>query len=189
MREPPGWEWKLTGLTIVDGQQVGLRSQMVARTGQTSVGRDAAAIGGTTALGAVVGASADYGRGAAIGAGAGAAAGLIGVLLTRGRATVIYPESVLTFELQAPVTVATDRALQSFRYAEPADYGGGYGNREPARYAEAPPPPAPYYGPRYVYPGPYYYGPSFYPYWGSGFSVFIGPRYGGYNRGYRGFRR
>ena len=40
----------------------------------------------TTAMGAAIGAAAEWGRGAAIGAGAGAAAGVVGVLLTRGQA-------------------------------------------------------------------------------------------------------
>ena len=56
---------------------------------------------------------------------ASAAAGIIGVLLTRGRPTVIYPESVLTFRLEAPVAFSTDRAPQAFRYVDTQDYGGG----------------------------------------------------------------
>jgi hypothetical protein len=179
---------ELTGLTLVDGQQVGIQSQMVVRNGQTSVGRDAGAVAGTTALGAIIGAGADYGRGAAIGAGAGAAAGIIGVLLTRGRPSEISPESMLTFQLETVVTVATDRAPQAFRYASPGDYGRDYAySREPAPRAVAPRPA--YYPPYY---GPYggYYGPGYYPYYGGvGLSVFVGPRYGGYYRGYRGFRR
>src|SRR3984885_8751415 len=107
---------ELTGLTLVDGQQVSIQSQMIIRNGQTSVGRDAAAIGGTTALGAIVGAGAAAGRGAAIGAGAGAAAGIIGVLLTRGRPTVIYPETPMTFQIQAPVTFSTEHSPQAFQY-------------------------------------------------------------------------
>jgi type IV secretion system protein VirB10 len=96
---------QLTDLTLVDGQQVPIQSQFASRAGGTSVGRDAGAIAGTTALGAAVGAAADWGTGAAIGAGAGAAASIIGVLLTRGRPSVIYPESVLTFRIQAPVLI------------------------------------------------------------------------------------
>src|SRR5882724_6927648 len=46
---------ELTGLTLVDGQQVGMHSQMVTRNGSTSTGRDAGAIAGTTALGAAIG--------------------------------------------------------------------------------------------------------------------------------------
>jgi hypothetical protein len=175
---------ELTDLTFVDGQQLPIRSQMINRNGSTSTGRDAAAIGTTTALGAIIGAGADYGRGAAIGAGAGAAAGIIGVLLTRGRPSVIYPESVLTFRIDAPVTVATDRAPQAFRYADAQDY-----RREPAISSRPPMRPAP--GPGYAaapYP-PYGYGyPA--PYY-SGFSLYVGPSYGYfYGRGYRGgYRR
>jgi hypothetical protein len=164
---------ELISLSLVDGQQLPIQSQMIGRTGGTSVGRDAGAIAGTTALGAAIGAGVDWGRGAAIGAGAGAAAGILGVLLTRGRPTIIYPETVLTFRLQAPVEIATDRAPQAFHFATNRDYGTG---GAPA-YAQRPP--APGYAPGY-------YGPAYYPYpyyWGPGLSVYVGPGY------YRGFRR
>lgn len=179
---------QLTDLTLVDGQQVPIQSQFASRGGRTSVGRDAGAIAGTTAVGAAVGAAADWGTGAAIGAGAGAAASIIGVLLTRGRPSVIYPESVLTFRIQAPVLISTDRAPQAFRYVEPADYDQPSDHQPPA-YAQAPPPPSwnlypcasPYcsYGPGY----PYYGGPSFYFYRGP---RFYGPRFYGPRYRYRG---
>ncbi len=174
---------ELIGLTLVDGQQIGIRSQVVTHNGQSSVGRDVGAVGATTALGALIGAGAGDGRGAAIGAGAGAAAGLIGVLLTRGKSTIIYPESVLTFQLEAPVTVITDRAPLAFRYADQSDYGQANYSRQsvPRAVTVAPVP---------VY-RPYYYDPYYSPYYrGSGFSVFVGPRYsyGSYG-GRRGFRR
>jgi hypothetical protein len=173
---------ELTGLTLVDGQQLPIQSQMINRNGQTSVGRDVGAVAGTTALGAAIGAGADLGRGAAIGAGAGAAAGLLGVLLTRGRPTIVYPESVLTFRVSTAATVATDRAPQAFRYVENGDYNrGGYSaNVAPRPVGPAPPPY--YYGQGY-YPYPYYGGP--------GFSLYFGPSYYGYRGGfyYRGGRR
>lgn len=184
---------QLTDLTLVDGQQVPIQSQFASRAGGTSVGRDAGAIAGTTALGAAVGAAADWGTGAAIGAGAGAAASIIGVLLTRGRPSVIYPESVLTFRIQAPVSISTDRAPQAFRYVEPADYDQPMDQQPPA-YAEAPPPPVwnrypcmpPYcaYGPNY----PYYGGSSFYFYSGPRFygPRHYGPRFYGPHYRYRG---
>ncbi|HWF07459.1 MAG TPA: hypothetical protein VG297_03290 [Bryobacteraceae bacterium] len=174
---------QLTGLVLVDGQQANVQAQMINRTGSTSQGRDAAAIGGTTALGAIIGAGVDNGRGAAIGAGAGAAAGILGVLLTRGRPTVIYPETVLTFQIDAPITIATGRAPQAFRDVDARDYGqqapaagprysGGPAGGYAGGPAGAPPPPAaPYYGSGYYgygYPYPYY----------GGFSLFVGPRYG-----------
>jgi len=189
---------QLTQLTLVDGDQSPIQSQMVTRNGPTSVGRDAAAIGVTTGLGAAIGAGVNGGVGAGVGAGAGAVVGIIGVLLTRGRPTVIYPESVLTFQIQAPVEIATDRAPQAFQYVNSQqDYGRGpvMANRP------APPPPGyaygqgygPSYGPGYApgYYAPYAYGyPYPYPYYG-GFGVFIGPGfYGrGFYGGYRGFRR
>lgn len=179
---------ELTQLTLVDGDQISVQSQMINRRGPTSIGRDAAAIGGTTALGAAIGAGVDWGRGAAIGAGAGAAVGIIGVLLTRGHPTVIYPESVLTFQLQQPVEIATDKAPQAFQYVNAQqDYGRGYG--PPPNVSSAPAPAPGYgYGPAYPgyypypypYPSPYYaYG---YPYPYYGFGVYIGP--GFYGRGY-----
>jgi len=131
---------QLTELTLVDGQQEPIQSQMIDRKGPTSAGRDAGAIAGTTALGAAIGAGVDYGRGAAIGAGAGAAAGIIGVLLTRGRPSVIYPESVLTFRLEAPVSFSTERAPQAFRYVDSQDYGR-FPAPAPRRAELAPPPP------------------------------------------------
>src|SRR5207253_9940415 len=101
---------ELTDVSLVDGQHVPLRTELVQYAGGTSVGRDATAVGATTGLGALIGAAADGGRGAAIGAGAGAAASVIGVLVTRGKQTVIFPEDVLTFRTSAPITVFTESA-------------------------------------------------------------------------------
>jgi len=53
---------ELTSLTLVDGQQLPIQSQMISRNGNTFTGRDAGAVAGTTALGAAIGASADWGR-------------------------------------------------------------------------------------------------------------------------------
>jgi hypothetical protein len=183
---------QLTDLTLVDGQQVSLQSQLISRSGPTSVGRDAGAIAGTTALGAAIGAGADWGRGAAIGAGAGAALATIGVLVTRGHPSVIYPEQVLTFRVEAPVTISTVNSPQAFHFVQPNEYEQSYNQRsEPNQYANAaPPPPPPYYGsyygypPYYGYPYPYYYG---YPYYGPGFSFYFGPRYWGGGHFYNGY--
>jgi hypothetical protein len=180
---------ELTELSLVDGQQLPIRSEFLGRAGSTSVGRDASAIAGTTALGAAVGAAADRGVGAAIGAGAGAAAATVGVLLTRGRATVIYPETLLTFRIESPVTISTERAPQAFRYVEPNDYSQVSDHRPappPQRYGpcsgyDCPPPPV-YYG----YYGGYYGPPFYYPYYGPGRAFFYGPRfYHGHRFGFR----
>jgi hypothetical protein len=170
---------ELTELTLVDGQQVPIHTQLISRRGPTSVGQDAGTIAGTTGLGAAIGAAAGWGKGAAIGAGAGAAAGVIGVLLTRGHPSVIYPESVLTFRIEAPVSFSTERAPQAFRYVDPNDYPRQTGvqvSRPPS------PPPPYYYGPGY-YP-PYYYGYGY----GPGFGFYYGPRFF-YGYGYHRFRR
>ena len=113
---------ELTDLTIVDGSSTPILTQMWKGSGGTTHGNDAAAIGGTTALGAVIGSAADWGRGAAIGAGAGAAAGIGAVLLTRGRPTEILPETPLTFRLVDPVTVDTTKSAQAFAPVTQRDY-------------------------------------------------------------------
>ncbi len=184
---------ELTDITLVDGQQIPVHTALVSRKGPTSVGQDAGTIAAGTGLGAAIGAAADLGRGAAIGAGAGAAAGIIGVLVTRGHPSIISPEQVLTFQLEAPITIATDRDPQAFRYVSAQDYSQQpyYSQAPPPVYAAAapPPPPAYYYG-SYAYPYPYYgYGYG-YPYYYPGFSLFLGGGfYGrGYYGGYYGYR-
>ncbi len=179
---------QLTTLSLVDGQQIPIQCQLVSRKGPTSVGQDAGTIAATTGLGAAIGAAADWGRGAAIGAGAGAAAGIIGVLVTRGHPSVIYPEQILTFRLDAPVTVSTTNAPQAFRYIQPNEYNQPYYSAGP----QGPGPslystPAPAYDPYYYAYGYPYYGYPYY--WGPGFAFYLGPGfYGrGWYGGYRGF--
>jgi hypothetical protein len=187
---------QLTDLTLVDGQQIPIRSSLISRSGPTSVGRDVGAIAGTTALGAAVGAAADWGRGAAIGAGAGAAVGIIGVLVTRGHPSVLYPEQTLTFRIEAPLTIATDHAPQAFRYVEPGEYDRPMYGQQPPQIGYNAGAPYPAY-PAYAAPAPYYYGSPYpyygygygygYPYYWGGASFFFGGRYyGGYGRYYGG---
>ncbi len=188
---------QLTDLTLVDGQQLPIQSQLVTWNGDTSVGRDVAGVAGTTAAGAAIGAAVNGGVGAGVGAGAGLIVGTIGVLLTRGRPTIITPESVLTFRVEAPVTISTDRAPYAFRYVSPGDYNQPYNNGGPQMGYR--PPPAGYYGAPYyggAYYGYPYYGYPYYPYWGGiGFGFYPGFYYGGfygrgfYGRGFGGFRR
>jgi hypothetical protein len=191
---------ELTDLTLVDGQQIPLQSQFVARTGPKPVGRDVAGAGVATGAGALIGAAAGGGIGAGIGAGAGLVAGIAGVMLTRGQPTVIVPEQELTFRIQTPVQISTANAPQAFHFVEPNDYasgpgpgygagyGGGYG--QPPQYATAPAP-YPYgyaYGYPYGYPYPYYYGyyPGYYPF-GFGIGIYGGGFYRGYyGHGYYG---
>lgn len=171
---------ELTDLSLIDGDQVPVHTSLVNRNGGTSEGRDAVGIGAATGIGAIIGAGAaerhEVGEGAAIGAGVGAAAGIIGVLLTRGHPTVISPEQVLTFRVENPIVVSTERAQQAFRYVGPGDY-----QSDPGPRPYAPRRPAPYYGAGYpvygsvwgpYYGYPYYYGPSI----GIGFGGFYGGR-------------
>jgi hypothetical protein len=180
---------QLTDLTLVDGQQVPIETELTNLKGPTSKARDAGAIAGTTAVGAAVGAAADWGTGAAIGAGAGLVAGTVGVLLTRGYPTVIYPESVLTFRLAEPVTISTDRAPQAFHYV------GTTNEYNRPSVAQGPPPNSGWTCRGYGYtwplpapPPPYYYYPYYPYYWGPSVAFWWGPGYyhgrGFYGRGY-----
>jgi hypothetical protein len=188
---------ELTDLTLVDGQQFPIKTQLVSRNGNTSVGRDVGAVAGTTALGAAVGAAADWGRGAAIGAGAGAAAGIVGVLLTRGQPTIVHPEQMLTFRIETPVAFSTERSQAAFHYVEPGEFGYDSQAPPPSRPGYAGSPYAGYAGGSVVYGGypyygyGYYYGPGYYPYYGIGFGFYGGHGfYGGrgWGGGFRGGR-
>jgi hypothetical protein len=147
----------LSQLTLVDGQLLPVQTTLLNASAGTSNGRDAAAIGLTTGTGAAIGAAAAGGSGAAIGAGAGFVASVAGVLLTRGKPTIIPPEDVLTFRLENPVTISTVRSNVAFRPVTPQDYAQS--RPAPPRPRLVRPYPPPPYG-YYAYPyGPYPYGP------------------------------
>ncbi len=187
---------QLAEISLVDGRQIPVHTTLMERRGDTSIGRDAAAIGTTTGVGAAIGAGAAGGVGAAIGAGAGAVASTIGVLVTRGHPTIVYPETVLMFKLEAPVMIATaEGAEDAFQPVGPQDYD----QRQPgAQWGAASAPPQGYAAPGYGYaPAPYYggyyppyyygYGPGLYFYGGPGFFYgrgFYGGRF--YGGGFRG---
>ncbi len=176
---------QLGELTLVDGQQVPLQTQMLQTTAGTSHGRDAATVGTTTGVGAAIGAIAEGGTGAAIGAGVGAAAGLIAVVTTRGKPTIIPAETVLSFRLQAPVTISTERSQFAFLPVTQEDYN----SRAPSARAQHMAAPG---GPGY--PSPLYYGyPYGYPYYPYPYAFYPGPFaigiYGGYGYGGYGFGR
>ena len=159
---------QLTGLTLADGTQANVQSQLVNRNGQTSVGNGRGRSGHHHGRGRRHRAAADWGRGAAIGAGAGAAAGIIGVLLTRGHATVVYPETLLTFRVDTPVNVDLTRAPQAFRYVGPDEY-----DRPVQTTVARRPSPRPYYSPY-----PYYGGYGGYPYYDGYYPYAYGPSFG-----------
>jgi hypothetical protein len=174
-------------LTLADGRQIPVHSRLMEFRGPTSWGRDAAGIGTTVATGAAIGAAVNGGVGAGVGAAAGVVASTVGVLLTRGKPTVIYPETTLTFRMEAPFTFAIENeaSLRAFapvhvddyqqqglrtRMVQPAPGAQGY----QGYYA-----PYPYYSPYYspYYYSPYYYGPGIGLYYGLGWG------YGGWGRG------
>jgi hypothetical protein len=178
---------ELNLLSVVDGQQLTIQTGLLRSSGGTSNGRDAAAVGATSGVGAVTGAAADGGAGAAIGAGAGAVAGLVGVLTTRGKPTVIPPETLLSFQLETPVAITTENSRIAFRPVTQADYQrdqDAYApvNRRPhlagADRAYPPPPPP------YLYGCPYCYNPFYYSY--PGWDFYPGPVIGFYGFGFRG---
>jgi hypothetical protein len=163
---------ELSELILVDGQQVPIRTQLVQTSAGTTKGNDVAAVGTTTGLGAIIGAAAGGGEGAAIGAAVGAAAGLAGILSTRGRATELYPETLLTFRLENPVTISTQQSAQAFRPVNQQDYAVNDRRPNPPRnFPVIEPYPPPGYYPPYYYP-PYRY----YRYYGLGPRIYVGPR-------------
>lgn len=113
--------FELTEISLADGQQLPIISQLMQYDGGPSRGRDATAIGATTGAGAAIGAAASGGSGAAIGAAAGAAASTIGVLMTRGRATEVYPETPVTFRIMEPLTFSTENSQVAFLPAQQSD--------------------------------------------------------------------
>ncbi len=116
----------ITGLTFADGSQESLRTQEVLQEGpRTPVDQQVGTVANTTLVGAVVGNAISWRSGGAIGAAIGAGAGLATIAATRNRPSVVYPESVLTFQVESPVTVATGRAPGAFRYANSSDFEGG----------------------------------------------------------------
>ncbi len=176
-------------LSIVDGQRVPVRTELMQYAGGTSVGRDVTAVGTTTGIGAAIGASAAGGFGAGMGAIAGAGASAIGVLVTRGRATEIFPEAAITFRLTAPVEISTERGQQAFHPVRQEDYEARQLQQRTVHVSA----PSPYYssfgygsGYGYGYEYPYFYSP--YRSFGPSFYYSSGPRYYG-GRGGGGRRR
>jgi hypothetical protein len=92
----------LTDITI-NGQTIDTTTGDVSRASSSRGARTAKVVGGTTALGAIIGALAGGGRGAAIGAASGAAVGGGAEILTKGQRVKIPSETRLNFTLQQPI--------------------------------------------------------------------------------------
>jgi hypothetical protein len=159
---------ELTGLTLADGTQAAVHSQLMSRQGpMMPYGRhEDGVITTATADGTPAGA---------------AGTATIGVLATKGHASVIYPETMLTFQTENAVTINTGNSSGAYRYVGPDDYA-----RPSTMSQTVATRPAYVYGPGYYgYPYPYYgWG---YPYWGPGIGIGFG--FGGYYGFRGGFRR
>jgi len=99
---------QLTRLQTAGGD-LEISTSTITREAKATKGKDATKIGIGSGVGAAIGAIAGGGKGAAIGAAAGAGAGTGVVLATRGDPAVIPSETVLKFELRAPLTIVESR--------------------------------------------------------------------------------
>ena len=98
---------------VVNGQRYSVTTYDVTRSGDQkdgigANGRTGKFVGGGALFGTLLGAVAGGGKGAAIGALAGGAAGAGGEMATRGRRVRVPAESLLTFQLQQPLSLAKD---------------------------------------------------------------------------------
>jgi hypothetical protein len=94
----------LSSITV-DGKTIDVSTTGVTTAGESRKGESAKVIGGTAALGAIIGAIAGGGKGAAIGAVAGGGAGTAVQVLTHGTRVRVPSETRLTFSLQQPVRI------------------------------------------------------------------------------------
>jgi len=90
---------------MVNGRMIDISTGDVSQASGSRGARTAKVVGGTAALGAIIGGIAGGGKGAAIGAGSGAAVGGGVELLTKGQRVRIPSEARLTFTLQQPANI------------------------------------------------------------------------------------
>ncbi len=89
----------------VNGRRTDVTSQSVTQASESGGKDSAKVIGGTTALGAVIGAIAGGGKGAAIGAISGAGAGTAIRVMTKGTQVRVPSETRLTFTLEQALRI------------------------------------------------------------------------------------
>jgi hypothetical protein len=89
----------------VNGRAVNVSTTGVSQASNSRGARSAKVIGGTAAVGAIIGAIAGGGKGAAIGAGSGAAVGTAAQVMTSGQQVKVPAETRLTFTLQNPIVL------------------------------------------------------------------------------------
>ena len=147
---------RLTSLDL-GGHSYDLPSDQFKVRGPNKAGQTAGNTIGGALIGAIIGGAVGRGGGAAIGAGAGAVAGLGASAATPGPRAWIPAEALVTFHLNAPLTVDPVDAQEAGRLAQ-----GLYNGGESTLYRRGP-----YYGQPYMagyypygYP-PVYYRPYF----------------------------
>jgi hypothetical protein len=96
----------------ISGKRYGIETAAISKVGKQGLGankRTATYTGGGAALGAIIGAIAGGGKGAAIGAASGAGAGAVTQAVTKGSSIKIPAETILTFQLDQPLTVSAEK--------------------------------------------------------------------------------
>lgn len=96
---------QLTDIQPKNGSSVPLATQPFSETAKTEKKKDAAIIGGGTAIGTAIGAIAGGKKGAAIGAIAGGGGSTGYVLATKGKQLKYPSETLMTFKLAEPLTL------------------------------------------------------------------------------------
>jgi len=144
-------------LTSLDlgGQNYQLDTDQFKVKGPNKAGQTVSNAVGGALIGAIIGCAIGRGPGCAIGAGVGAAGGTAASAASGGPRVWIPAEALVTFHINAPITVAPVSQQEAARLAEGL-YPGG-----PSLYRRSP------YGPRYYagygYPAyPYAYPPVYY---------------------------
>jgi len=122
-----GLTLQLTSLTV-KGTSYRIASNTVAQDAKGRGKRTAAMAGGGGGVGALIGGLAGGGKGAAIGAVTGAAAGTAGGAMTGNRDVVIPAETILTFKLTDPLTIAPGQGG-----AAPEGTAGSHDNPPPSQ--------------------------------------------------------
>ncbi len=111
---------EMTRLTY-NGKTYDLRSSQYSKQGASRDARTIAAIGGGAGVGAIIGGILGGGRGAAIGSVIGAGAGTGVQAASKAPQVKLPAETVLSFRLQAPLTVIPSSTLQRTHNAGPGN--------------------------------------------------------------------
>jgi hypothetical protein len=96
----------------IGGKRYLIETAAISKVGKQGMGankRTATYTGGGAALGAIIGAIAGGGKGAAIGAVSGAGAGAVTQAVTKGSSIKVLAETILTFQLDQPLTVSAEK--------------------------------------------------------------------------------